>query len=128
MRGFMKILLAGFILMILGAGACGVVVFAGASSASHAITQAQKSDSAAARAFAPKFAKVTVGDSLTGKGGMTIARARALLGSPKPGNIVKSQSSGYVLTSWSYDFMLSNGKSVYSVDFANGRVSSKSSL
>lgn len=128
MKLVLKIIAAGLVLMVIGIAGCTALVGAGAKSVSDSVNKAQKSDNAGARAFAPKFAKVKVGDTLTGNRGMTFAQVRALLGSPKPGNVVTSQSSGYKLTSWSYDFILANGKSIYSVDFANGKVSNKTSL
>jgi hypothetical protein len=128
MKGFMKIVLAGLVILVIFAGGCAVVIGMGASSVSNSISNAQHTDSAQSKAFAAKFKRVKVGDALSGKGGMTFRQVRALLGKPKPGNVTTTQSQGFTDTSWDYDFVLSNGKSIYSVDFTNGHVSNKTSL
>lgn len=89
---------------------------------------AQKNDTAAAKAFETKFAKVTVGDVLTGHGGMSKAQVAALVGQPKPNNITETRTDGATMVTWSYDFVMSKGSMMYSVDFMNGHGSGKSSL
>ena len=125
MKGFVKIIAAGLVLIVLAVAGCAALVGAGANEAAHAIKKSEQRDTNAARVFAPKFAKVRVGDSLTGHGGMSFAQVRGLLGKPQPGHVTESKSHGIQIVTWSYDFVLSNGSSLYSVEFVNGKVSSK---
>jgi len=122
----MKIVAAGVILMIIAIAGCTALVGAGADQAAKAINKSQKRDTAQARAFARKFAHVKVGDTLTGAGGMTFAQVRALLGKPKPSDVTQTKSSGTTLTTWSYTYWMSNGSSIFSVEFTNGHTSGKS--
>jgi uncharacterized protein (AIM24 family) len=128
MKTIGKIVTAGAILMVLAAAGCGAVLFAEASSPSHAINKAEKRDTAEAHAFAAKFGRVRSGDSLTGQGGMTKAQVRALLGTPKPGDVTETRSDGNVMTTWSYSFLMAKGSVIYSVSFTNGHVDSKSRM
>lgn len=128
MKTIGKIVIAGAILMVLAAAGCGAILFAGANSASHAISNAEKRDTAQAHAFAAKFATVRSGDSLTGQGGMTKAQVRALLGAPKPGDVTETRSDGNVMSTWSYSFLMAKGSVIYSVSFTNGHVDSKSRM
>lgn len=126
MKTVMKIVAAGVILMIIAIAGCTALVGAGADQAAKAINKSQQRDTAQAQAFAHKFAKVKVGDTITGAGGMTFAQVRALLGKPKPGDVTQTKSSGMTLTTWSYTYLMSNGSSIFSVDFTNGHTSGKS--
>jgi hypothetical protein len=128
LKGFFKLVAVGVVVLVIGVVGVVALIGAGASSVSHAVSKAEKSDTANARAFQPKFAKIKVGNALSGKGGMTFAEVKALVGKPQPKNISTTESAGYKLTTWSYDFFLSNGKSIYSVEFSNGRVSGKTTM
>ena len=126
MKTIVKIVAAGLILLVVSVAGCTALVSAGAHEASKAIDKAEKRDTARAAAFRAKFAKVHAGDTLTGAGGMSKVQVAAILGHPKAGDIAETRSSGDVLTTWSYDFVMSKGSMMYSVDFTNGRVSGKS--
>jgi len=122
----MKIVAAGVILMIIGIAGCTALVGAGAHEAATAIDKSQKRDTAQAQAFAHKFAHVKVGDTITGAGGMSFAQVHTLLGKPNPSDVTQTKSSGMTLTTWSYTYLMSNGSSIFSVDFTNGHTSGKS--
>lgn len=118
------ICLSGLLLV----GGCAALVGVGANSAATAITKAEKRDTAAAATFKHQFAKVKVGDELTGAGGMTKAQVAKLLGAPKPRSIIVTKGAHYTSVSWSWDFMMSNGHVLFSVDFLNGHATGKSAV
>ncbi len=128
MKGFMKIVLAGLVLLLVVVGGCVAIVGFGANEASKAISSEQQSDTKKSARFATRFKTVKVGDTLTGQGGDSKAEVAARLGKPHKSDITQTKSGGTTLVSWTWTFILSNGSSVYSVDFTNGHVSSKTKM
>lgn len=128
MKTIGKIVAAGLILLVICVAGCAALVGAGANEAAKAIDKAQKSDTAAARQFKTKFAKIKVGNTLTGKGGMSFAEVKAIIGAPKPRDVMESRSQGMKLTTWSYTFLMSDESMSYSIDFANGHVMGKTRI
>ncbi len=130
MKLVLKIVLAGMILLVITIAGCTALVGAGANQAAKAIDKAQAKDTTAARAFKAKWERVRIGNTLTGKGGMTMTQVAAMLGKPKPKNIIRSQTAGLTAVTWSWDFWLSDSSqpSSYSVDFLNGHTSGKAVL
>jgi hypothetical protein len=128
MKTIVKIVVAGLILIIIIVAGCTALVGGAAKEASDNISSAQQSDTAKAKAFAVKFAKVKTGDTISGAGGMTFSQVQTLLGKPKTGDISETKSGGMTLTTWTYTYILSDESSIFSVDFTNGKVSGKTRM
>ena len=118
------LLLAVFVAAI-SFGAIGANIAIGGSS--HAKAQPTAHGNTSATRFSKAFATITVGDARTGKGGMTMRQVVALLGKPHPGDISVTHSGSEAVTTYTYRFHHATGALAWVVDFANGRVTDKSS-
>lgn len=85
------------VLALAGAG-CAAMIGGVANDRPKNINEIEQRDTEAVHVFATNFSKVEAGRALTGKGGMTFAQVRGILGRPKAGNVTPSKSGGGTVT------------------------------
>ena len=123
-----KVILGVFVGGLLLVVGCVAVIGLGANSASNSLSSDTAHFDKSAAHFRVEYRKVKVGNTLTGKGGMTIAQVVALLGKPDKGDISVTNTGGTKLATYDYHFFQATGSPSWVISFTNGHVTDKTSM